>query len=277
MSGAGLLPRAARVALWAGAAVAGRASWDQVVDAASRGDERHTAVHEPAPPTTALPGLEAAPPPEPPRDVPGGLLGLLATLRTAGVRELRAVLPAPGDAIGLPGPAPVTSAAVEAGEAVVADADGVRWVLVPAVTRFGSALEPGHVVRWRMLDADPRPVPGVVQLADADRELRGGLLEAIDELSRLDVARWRDEAAADLEFVRSGALPGWLLPPGTGARQVAVLSSALKVRVIVGLARRDDGGSLGAWDAGRRDDVLRRLDGIARRAIAAACSEPTTR
>ncbi|MFN8076515.1 MAG: hypothetical protein U0Q15_14010 [Kineosporiaceae bacterium] len=260
-----LLPRAARLAVWGRAALQGRASWSQASAAASRDDEPHDAV-------AVAPVLEGVP-----ADgaVPGGLDGVLSLLRVRGLASVQVVLPAPGDLVGLPGPPATNLAATDAGECLLADlTDGVRVALVPDVRRFGSPLEPGHLVTWRVLEADPRPIPNVTGLADADRELRTGLLEAIEELSRLDVASWREEAAADLEFVRTGALPGWLLPPGTRARQVAVLASALKVRVIVRLARRDAGGSLGAWDAGRREEVLRRLDGVARRAMVAACNDP---
>lgn len=264
-----LLPRSARLVLWGGAALAGRAAWDQALAIASRDDEPHAAVQV----DDVGAGLHAGVPTG--AAVPGGLAGALGRLRSAGLRGLQVVLPAPGDLLGLPGPAPLNLAATQAGECVLADAeDGSRTALIPHVRRFGSALEPGFEVTWVVHPADPRPLPGGGGLPEADRELRTGLLEAIEELSHLDVASWRDEAAADLEFVRTGALPGWLLPPGTGPRQVAVLASALKVRVIVGLARRDTGGSLAAWDAARRDDVLRRLDGVARRAIVAACNEP---
>lgn len=270
MSGpGGLLPRSARLALWGAAALSGRASWDEVTAVVSRDDEPHTAVEVDDVPPGGHGGAPSG------AAVPGGLAGVLGRLRAAGMHGVRLVLPAPGDLLGLPGPAGLNRAATEAGECVLAElADGSRSALVPHVRGFGSRLEPGFEVTWVVHPADPRPIPGGGGLAEADRELRTGLLEAIEELSHLDVASWREEVAAELEFVRTGALPGWMLPRGTGPRQVAVLASALKVRVIADLARRDTGGSLAAWDAARRDDVLRRLDGIARRALVAACNEP---
>ena len=73
-----------------------------------------------------------------------------------------------------------SSAALEAGEAVVAGAIG----LVPR--RVGAAVE------WTAYDAAPRQLSDV---GEADRGLRRALQQAATALADLDVARWRPEAA----------------------------------------------------------------------------------
>jgi hypothetical protein len=53
-----------------------------------------------------------------------------------------------------------------------------------------------------------------------------------------------------------------------------VLATGLRLRAILELALQDDGGAVSGWEAGRRAEVLRRLDGVARRALSAAASPP---
>ncbi|KGM14763.1 hypothetical protein N867_16230, partial [Actinotalea fermentans ATCC 43279 = JCM 9966 = DSM 3133] len=114
-----------------------------------------------------------------------------------------AVLPVPGDVVGVP--AQVSAAAVEAGECVLVETPTGAFAAVPDVRSFGSPAEPGHLVTWRVL-----PVPawtlGVMaaigSLADAERELREALRTATEALDRLDVARWREDAVAALASLR---------------------------------------------------------------------------
>jgi hypothetical protein len=267
------VPRSARLAAWGTAALRGRASVLDAVRAIIDDDEPHTV------------------------DVAGqaaGLPDLLAVLSTRGVRELRVVLPAPGDLLGLPGPAPFNAVALEAGECVLADDSphdspydspydstesptGAERAptdtgtgIVPHVEQFGSLWEPGSMVTWTVHATARRRVTDVGSLAEADRELRQALVEATRALAALDVARWRDDAAAQIDAVRSGALSRNAVPPDTPARAVAVLATAARVRAIVALATQDDGAAISGWEADQRTQALRGLDVVARRGMVAA-------
>ncbi len=252
------LPRTALLALWGTASLAGHVSLAQTLAAVQRDDEPHEVVAD------GLVGLE-----------PTGLADVLAALAEADVSVLHAVLPVPGDPLGLPGPAPFNLAALEAGECLVAEPTGRAasgWGFVPEVVRFGSALEPGAFVVWRGQAVPPRRMLGVVGLAEADQELRGALGEATRELTRLDVAQWRDDAAGRIALIRGSGLAAGLVPASTPARCALVMASALRVRAIVGLAVEDDGASLTAHEAAGRREVLRDLDRVARHALVAATS-----
>lgn len=209
---------------------------------------------------------------------------VLSRLLAAGVRGLRVVLPVAGDPLGLPGPAAFNALACEAGECVIATgpvttgasalpAAGSTLGLVPQVLPFGSDLEPGVVVGWHEHPVALRPAGGE-GLAGADRALRTGLREAADVLTELDVARWRPEAAERWADLRSAQLDARLLPAAVPGRALAVLSDALRLRALLALALEDDGGAVSSWEATRRADVLRRLDGVARHAVAAAANSP---
>ncbi|WP_035061876.1 hypothetical protein, partial [Cellulomonas bogoriensis] len=183
------LPRSAVLALW----LAHGPGDPGAVGAVQEDDEPHT-VHAPDldPSVTDLPGLLSA----------WGTVGRCVAL-----------LPAPGDVTGVP--AQVTGSAVEAGECLLVHARGRSWAAVPDVTPFGSPQEPGHLVRWDVTAVDDWTVrvPGTVgTLPEAERTLREALMTATEALTSLDVARWRPDAAAALQLLRSGDDPGWALP-----------------------------------------------------------------
>ncbi|MGQ7351179.1 hypothetical protein ACUN7V_10995 [Quadrisphaera oryzae] len=269
------LPRSARLAAWGSALLSGRTDPATAVRAVVGSDEPHGVTGgEP------LPGWQDTGPagsPGAPGD-PGGapLAQLFAGLASAGARCLRVALPAPGDPAGLPGPAEFSAEAVEAGEAVLVDGellllDGVgRLGLVPHVSWFGSAWEPGAEVTWRVFPTWSPKAPDGTTLADADRSLRTGLTEATRVLAGLDVARWRDDAADRITAVRDGALATSELPPGCPDRAVRVVASAARVRAIVELASEDDGAAVSSSEALERARSLREVDGVARRALAVA-------
>ncbi len=255
------LPRSALLAAWGTAFLDGRVPLGAAVRAVTGGDEPHT-----------VDGLTDA------SDLPG----LLPALRSAGVRGLRLVLPVPGDVLGLPGPPELNRAALEAGEVVLAEAatpsvpsgpslpSGGAWGIVPQVTEFGSAWEPGALVRWHVRPALPRRVTDVGSVREAERGLREALRTATEELARLDVARWRDDAADRVAAVRDGGLPAGTQPAGTPPRAVQVLATAQRVRAIVELATEDDGAAVTGWEAQRRTEALRGLESVTRRAVVAA-------
>jgi hypothetical protein len=212
------------------------------------------------------------------------LEALLLGLRDRGVRRLRVVLPAPGDVLGLPGPPDFNAAALEAGECVLTepvDAPAAvggapsRWGLVPVVTAFGSIWEPGSMVTWHVRPVGLRGAGQPAGLGEAERELTEALHLATDELARLDVARWREDAAQRVQAVRDGGIPVGVLPPAAAARSVRVLGTAARVRAIVALAGEDDGGAISGYEAQRRAETLRDLDAVSRRAVMAAVNALT--
>lgn len=248
-------PRSALLVAWGSAWLAGEVSLDELVSRAQAHDDHHVVT-----------GLGA-----------DGLdLGrALAQLRAGAVLTLRLVLPAPGDPVGLPGPGPFSSAALVAGEGVLAlRADGSGTGLVPVVGVHGSALD-GTVtsVRWTAYDvaaAGPDPTP---LLGEAELELRQGLAEAARALEDLDVARWRPEVAGRIEGLRARARLGRgeaELPECYPPKARQVLARADQVAGLLELAGPDPGGALDTREAAAREGQLRRLATLVRRARVAA-------
>ncbi|HEX3005628.1 MAG TPA: hypothetical protein VHO27_15545 [Angustibacter sp.] len=252
------LPRSARLALWAAPVLAGRAPLDALLAAVQGDDEPHAVDAQEADGLDVWPG-------------PTSLRELVAALRERGVHGLRLVLPVPGDPAGLPGPAAVNEAALDAGECVVT-VGGPPLALVPDVVEFGSAYELGHQVTWHVLACSPALAPPVTSAGDAERELRQALLIATDVLTALDVGRWRPDAAEQVAALRRPA-PTGALPSTCSSRAVRVIDLAWRVRSIVELAREDDGAAVSGWEASRRADELRGLDAVSRRALVAAVND----
>ncbi|MEJ5915586.1 hypothetical protein [Pseudokineococcus sp. 1T1Z-3] len=256
------LPRSARLAAWGTAACRGEVPVPAAVRAVQRDDEPH----------------------ETGGDAPATDLGeLLEGWRAAGHRGLRLVLPVPGDVSGLPGPASFNVEALDVGEAVLtddADKAGRRWGAWPDVTEFGSALEPGAMVTWRTELVQRPAAPPSTTLADAERQLERALSTALDALHRLDVARWREDAAERIARVRDGALPRDAMPASAPPRAQRVLGTAVRLRGIVALASEDDGAVVTGWEAAGRTEALRGVETVARLAVVAAVNaalEPVRR
>lgn len=259
------LPRSVRLAAWGAALLGGRCDLAAAVGAVTRDDEPHD-VHVQTEVAAEF-GLAQV------SDLARFLPALNSALRGP---ELRVVVPAPGDPAGLPGPPEFNEAALEAGECVlVADASGPAFGMVPQVTEFGSVWEPGAMVDWQVRSVDRSRVRGLDLLlpssvAEADQTLRSSLNTAVAELARLDVARWREDAAERVEAIRDGELETGSLPAGTPGRCVRVLATAARVRAIVELASEDDGAAVTGLEAMQRARTLRELDGVSRRAMVAA-------
>jgi hypothetical protein len=256
------LPRSVRLAAWGTAVLTGTADLEAAVRAVTLDDEPHEVNLHPDEPLAAVVGL-------------ADLLGQLADVEVPG---LRVVLPAPGDVLGLPGPAGFNQAAVDAGECVLTEPVTEGWAaelgsrggIVPTVTAFGSRWEPGAMVTWTVHPVGPPRTAVHASLAEAERELREALLSATDALARLDVARWRDDAADRVAAVRDGGLPDGALPPSAPGRTARVLATAARVRAIVDLAAEDDGAAVSGYEVQQRAQTLRDLAGVSRRAMAAA-------
>ncbi|HYG95285.1 MAG TPA: hypothetical protein VD859_17040, partial [Nocardioides sp.] len=190
-------------------------------------------------------------------DGPGSLLEALMTARLDGAWAVGAAFPEPGDPVGLGGPRDLTSAALDAGEVVVAIGADVAWV----------PREVGRAVEWQAYDARRRMPP---DLGDADRLLRAALLGAANRLAALDVARWRPEVADALHDLRAGV--PLVAPPGVPARCVELAGRALHLRAVVDLALDDEGAAASAAEIAARRDALLPLAHAARHALTAACS-----
>jgi len=199
----------------------------------------------------------------------------MARLRADAVVRLRVVLPAPGDVLGLPGPGPFASAALAASEGVLAlRADGTGTGLVPTVTAHGSAYD-GTVttVLWRAYDVTaPWPDPGPY-LHDAEHDLRRGLVECVELLHGLDVARWRPELAGALQELRTQARRGFgddELPGSYTVRARQLLGQARQLAGVLSLATVDAGGAIATRETAAREQALRGLEHLVRRARVAA-------
>lgn len=252
---AGTPPRSALLTAWGNAWLAGETGLPELVEHVTAYDDLHSVV-----------GLAVD-------DLP--LERAVARLRAAGVTRLRVVLPAPGDAVGLPGPGPFTAAALDASEGVLAlRPDGTGTGLVPRVVSHGSAFD-GTVttVTWTAYDvvaAGPDPGPF---LHDAEHDLRRGVLECVGTLRDLDVARWRPEVAEALHDLRSAARAGIdedELPGGYPPRARELLVRARQLAGVLSLAGGDLGGAVDTREAAAREAALRELGRVVRRAHVAA-------
>lgn len=249
----------------------GDVSLEAAVAAVVRDDEPHAVRWD----AVALPAVRVVP------DDVGTLLAGFAECASSSSGRMLLALPVPGDPRGLPGPAAVNVAALEAGECVVAELEdhADRWALTPEVTEFGSVWEPGAMVSWAAATAAPRRAPESSSVAESERELRVALATATSALATLDVARWRQDAADRIAAVRDGALAKDAVPPGTSARALRVLATAARVLAIVELATEDDGAAITSMEAMSRTTALRDVAAVARRALVAAVNahtEPVT-
>lgn len=237
------MPRSARWAAWFNAWLAGQVPVDDAV-AAVRGDD---AAHD-------VVGLA---------EEPVALGTAWLELRRRGVRGASVALPAPGDPVGLAGPADFNEAAIEAGEAVIALAGSIGFV--PSVV--------GHGVFWRCHPAvDPVPAGSV---ADAERRLREQLIETGQQLAALDVARWRPEVAEALAGLRESQ--AGVLPSGYDERAQRVAALAQRCLRIGDLALVDDGAAITVDESATRRRSIEALCRVARHAAVIACNRDDAR
>ncbi|HUR15383.1 MAG TPA: hypothetical protein VM097_12950 [Mycobacteriales bacterium] len=255
MSSAPVPPRSALLACWTTAWLAGEVGLPEVTARTAAYDDSHVVA-----------GLWVD-------DL--DLEQALGRLRAEGVTRVRLVLPVPGDPLGLPGPGAFTEAALLAGEGVVAvRADGNGWGLVPALQSHGSALD-GTVttVTWQchpVLVDGPDPGPF---LHEAEHDLRVGVMEAVQALSDLDIARWDPDVAEALEDLRRAqrrGIPDDELPGSWPARARDVLVRTRALATLVQLATSSTGGAVDAHETEARAAVLRDLARVVRRARVAA-------
>lgn len=232
------LPDAARLACWLNAWIAGRAS----ADAALAG-------------FGADGGAEISGPERGSRARPAALLVRLRTeLRPTGVS---AALPAPGDPLGLGGPAAFTIDAVDAGQAVILQ--GADLGLIPHLT--------SSVTTW--VAAPAVPPSYLPDVAEAEALLSRAVSGAADALRDLDAASWApDVVDAIRNLRRPAAIAG--SPPFASPRAARVAHQALRAQQIVELAQLDDEQPRPADH--QRMDALRPLERAVRVALVAATS-----
>ena len=238
------LPRSVVTSLWLAALTRGSADLTQAVAAIQGQDEPHT--------TTG-----------------GGTLSDLLRQLSGEYEVVHAALPVPG-AAGVPLEA--AEAALAAGEAVLVRATGQTTTTVPEVTEFGSAWEPGAMVTWQVT-VSSAVVSMPDSLGEARRDLTEALELAIDALTQMDVARWREEAATDIGQLASADVPpsiARVLPPGLDTRAQDLLVRAARLQAIVALATEDDGAAVNMWQADQRAAAMRHVGSTARRAMMAA-------
>ncbi|GAA1609225.1 hypothetical protein GCM10009733_001800 [Nonomuraea maheshkhaliensis] len=196
--------------------------------------------------------VEAAGGPVVAGDVP--LRKYLANLRGGGLREVRLALPAPGDPLGLSGPASFNSAAVDAGQAVIAVLGDRNLGLVPVPDLRGSSYVG---VRLEIHDAGPvrHDLP---TLSEAERELSDAIRAATEALTSVDgPAQDRPERTP-----RGGELA-----PGYPGRAHRVSALATRLAAVLRLAHER---GLTSGQVAARAAALRELDRAVRRALVAA-------
>jgi hypothetical protein len=226
------LPVSAVLATWLDAACRGQVQPEQLADVVRGEDPRHLVA--------GFPEREVLELHELPQVVAG---------------RVSLALPAPGDLVGLGGPAAFNMAATDAGEAVVAGSFG----LVPEVD--------ARTVVWRTYPADR--VPWVDERETAV-ELKVALAEVTRRLVDLDVAAWQPDIPDLLLNLRHRTpLP---LPPGYDARRVETAERAVLCLDILALALSGDGGAVTAYEMEQRRAALADLERATRRALVGACS-----
>ena len=196
------------------------------------------------------------------------LAGLFATFSPPTV--VGAALPVSG---GLGGaPAAVAADAIAAGECLVAAARKTAWVAVPDVQRFGSPLEPGASVSWRVTEI-PGAERGLLASLGSRSDARAGLVQALsratDLLTQLDVGRGGPMAE---QVERLHLAPGWPLPPGLEPDRLEMLGRAARLLAVVELAGQAESAAVSAWQQDQRRAALREVETAARLAMSAATS-----
>jgi hypothetical protein len=185
--------------------------------------------------------------------------------------DVRLVLPAPGDPRGLPGPGPLTGAAMLAGEALMTPSFG----LVPEVRSHtsGSGVT-FETVLWRVIGTGEYRPGFQMGAAEAETELTQALSEATTRLTRLDVAQWRPELAGALQALRRPDSTA-TLPPGFDPRARRLFARASVLDQVLALAEHSaPGGAVNGYEAQQRDAALRPLTAACRQALVAACNSP---
>lgn len=252
MSADRLLPRSVLLSVWIEHLEVGAARVEEALDAVQGYDEPHSVIWP---------------------DGTAATLRELISVWTTADRQVAAVLPVAGDLSGLAGPGSLNTAAVSAGEAVLFSHGFGDFAAVPEVTEFGSHIEPGHFVTWRLHESREwknRFLGTLGNWKDARRNLDRGLELVIDRLMILDVSPWRDEIAIEVDALRDTAAIPDPLPVTLHPLRAQLLTSGWQLAQIAELAQSDDGGAVSSWEAERRREALTTMETTARQAVSAA-------
>ncbi|GAA0954287.1 hypothetical protein [Nonomuraea longicatena] len=179
----------------------------------------------------------------------------LAGLRSRGLRELRLALPAPGDPLGLSGPPDFNTAALDAGQAVIAVLTDAQIGLVPAPDLRGSSYTG---VGFAVHPAGP-PRADLPSLSEAERELAEAMTSATEALSRVGGPAQGHPARLE---------PATALAPGYPGRAHRVCALAARLAAVLNLTGEDRG--LTSSQMSTRSESLRHLDRAVRRALVAS-------
>ncbi|WP_461165721.1 hypothetical protein [Tsukamurella serpentis] len=159
--------------------------------------------------------------------VDGDLPGLLAEIRALAPHTVRLLLPAPGDARGLPADTDLEDAAMARGESVVFDAAHTSIALVPTP-------EAGDVMRWQAFAHEPALTdPDQLPLGAAEQQLRGAVREAPSALAGLPPAPDAGDDPRRLVMELTRFLGAHRLPRSASERAHRVLDSAGMVEAIL--------------------------------------------
>ncbi len=241
------ISRSGPLAAWGNAYLTGTVSLDQAVDAVTGRDAAHVVV-----------GLGADDPRDP-AAYRGSLRAALLGCRRAGA-SIRVALPVPGDVRGLPGPATFRTAALEAGEAVLAG----RLGLVPDVVDLTPSSAPPQVT-WTGYAVE-HVSPDLLSIADAQYELTTAIRESARALAAADVAGGSRDVTDPIAAARRAG-GGLNLPPLFPQRAVSLLAQAERIRAILELALADPiGGAVDHSGIAARSEALRSLASAVRRA-----------
>lgn len=233
--------RSATLAAWVSSWLQGTAAADDVLAATVAADAPHLVV--------GLPSTASAVP----------LSELLIILRRSG-GPVRLVLPAPGDVRGLPGPPEFRTAALEAGEAVVADGLGV----VPTVVEHRPSSAPASVT-WRAYAVEAAPFDHQ-SVAEAEHELTEAVRVCTSALVAANATGTGAAVGAALQMARRAG-ERLDLPPGFPQRAVALLARAEQLQDVLRVAADDPlGGAVDRFGASAREVSLRPLATAVRRA-----------
>lgn len=181
---------------------------------------------------------------------------MVGALRARGTDRLVLAIVEPGDPLGLPGPAPITKAAVAAGMAIVT-ADG-SMTLIPA--------DGEPPLDWIAMPSSQRidPVAQLGSLSEAQSLMKEGMLRISTSMDGLEPD---DAAMAELAHYRDWRSPE--PPPGLTPRAAQLAESALRVWWLTGVASE-----LAQRRGVELPAQLKELRPLARRASAAAFSVP---
>lgn len=159
--------------------------------------------------------------------IDGDLPDLLAEIRALAPHAVRLLLPAPGDARGLPAGTDLEEAAMARGEVVVFDGAHSSIALIPTP-------EAGDVMRWQAFLHEPALVdPDPMPLGAAEQELRGAVREAPSALAGLPPAPDATDDPRRIVMELTRYLGAHRLPRSATERAHRVLDSAGMVEAIL--------------------------------------------